>query len=143
MKMSKNWKPERLYWVWWNIVKRCEREYDKDYKYYGGRGIKLCKEWHDFKTFRKWAYENGYDPNAPYSKCTIDRIDTEKGYCPENCKFVDMREQVRHTRRNHLITHDGKTMCLKDWADYLGACYNTIRYRYSHGWTDEEVLFGR
>lgn len=88
----------RLYAVWKAMIQRCCNPSDKNYGRYGGRGITVCGEWrNDFHVFYDWAVANGYDENAPIGKCTIDRIDNEKGYSPDNCRWVDMKAQ-RHNR---------------------------------------------
>ena len=77
---------------------RCYCVSHRNYTSYGGRGITVCEEWlHDFRAFYDWAMANGYDENAPYMKCTIDRIDNDKGYSPDNCRWVDIKAQ-RHNR---------------------------------------------
>ncbi len=84
----------RLYAVWASIKSRCYNPASNRYGRYGGRGIKVCDEWlHDFGAFYNWAMSNGYDENAPRGKCTIDRIDNDKGYSPDNCRWVDMGTQ--------------------------------------------------
>lgn len=93
-------KRERLYSVWLNMKARCTIPARADYKHYGGRGISVCEEWaHDYARFREWAFANGYDPEAPPYVCTIDRIDVNGNYCPDNCRWVDMETQ-RHNRRD-------------------------------------------
>lgn len=88
----------RLYSVWKGIKSRCVNPNHHAYKRYGGRGITICKEWrHNFQAFYDWAMANGYDENAPKGQCTIDRIDNDKGYSPDNCRWVDMKVQ-RHNR---------------------------------------------
>lgn len=77
---------------------RCENPNAPKYPIYGGRGIKVCDEWQDYAKFREWACENGYNPDAPYGKCTIDRIDVDKGYEPTNCRWVDMKIQNNNRR---------------------------------------------
>ena len=84
----------RLYGVWGNMIQRCTDTRQKFYNLYGGRGITVCEEWlRDFQAFYDWAMANGYDENAPRGQCTIDRIDNDKGYSPDNCRWVDMKTQ--------------------------------------------------
>ena len=94
----------RIHGVWAGMIERCENPKHKDYKSYGGRGIKVCEEWRsDFSNFQRWAYANGYDENAPTGKCTIDRIDVNSNYCPSNCRWVDMATQSKNKRRSGTI----------------------------------------
>lgn len=96
-------KRERLYSVWLNIKARCEIPNRWDYKYYGGRGIKVCEKWRsDYGAFREWAYSTGYDDAAAFGKCTIDRIDVNGDYEPDNCRWADMKTQ-RNNRRPRSI----------------------------------------
>ena len=96
----------RLYSVWRSMKDRCENPNCHAYSDYGARVISVCEEWHDFIVFKKWAIKNGYDKDAPYGQCTIDRKDNDKGYCPENCRFITMREQTMNRRSNR--SKDGR-----------------------------------
>jgi hypothetical protein len=93
-----SYKTERLYFVWRGIKNRCECKSATGYSYYGGRGIKLCKEWHDYSEFRKWAMSSGYNSNAPQWDCTIDRINNDGNYEPKNCRWVSMEIQDQNKR---------------------------------------------
>lgn len=94
----------RLYGVWLGIKRRLYNPHTKKYPIYGGRGITMCDEWkNDFVKFRTWAMENGYDPNAPYGKCTIDRIDVNGNYEPSNCRWVDLKVQANNRRKENIL----------------------------------------
>jgi len=127
----------RLYSIWKGMRKRTSgKATDKDTKkYYTSKNIKMCEEWYDFRNFRDWANANGYD-----DALTIDRIDGNKGYSPENCRWANADVQNRNKSNNINITRNGETKCLKDWCKELGLKYRTICKRIASGWDTEKAL---
>ena len=125
----------RLYRIWYNMRTRCENPHGTHYDNYGGRGISVCEEWHDFANFMQWAERTGYRENL-----TLDRIDANEGYNPVNCRWVTMREQNRNRRNNANITYHGVTRCLSDWAVTLGINEVTLRSRIRYGWDVERAF---
>ena len=126
----------RLYVIWSGVKDRCYNVHCKIYKYYGQRGIKLCDDWKDkFQSFYDWAISNGYDDTL-----TIDRIDANGNYEPNNCRFVTQKEQARNRRSNRNYTINGVTKCLKEWCEVLGLNYRTVYSRLHYGWTIIEAL---
>ncbi|MBQ0017359.1 MAG: AP2 domain-containing protein [Clostridiales bacterium] len=87
---------ERLYNVWLEMRQRCNNPNNKNFKYYGGKGVSVCDEWNDYFAFKHWAENNGYDKNAKRGDCTIDRINPNGNYEPSNCRWVDMATQNRN-----------------------------------------------
>ena len=131
---------DRLYLVWMDMRRRCRDPKDANYERYGGRGITVCDEWQDYETFRKWAYSTGYDKTAPGHQCTIDRIDTNGNYSPENCRWADAKTQCNNKRNNVLIEFDGRVQTASQWADETGIDDKTITRRIKSGWTVEKAL---
>ena len=126
----------RLYRVWIGMKGRCNNCKNKAYSYYGGRGIKVCQDWNEsYALFRDWALANGYQENL-----TIDRIDVNGNYCPENCRWVSMKVQMNNTRANRRITLNGETKPMAEWSESTGLSYETIRNRTIKGKPADEVL---
>ena len=93
----------RLYQVWLNMKNRCYNKNVRSYKNYGANGVTVCEDWlSDFGKFSDWAYSTGYDKNAEYGKCTLERIDVYGNYCPENCTWVDAKAQANNRRRKDV-----------------------------------------
>ena len=116
----------RLYGIWQGIKKRCYNEHDARYHRYGGRGITVCDQWKDdFSAFYKWAIENGYN-----EQLTIDRIDNNKGYCPENCRWSTNEEQSRNRSTNINITIGNSTRTLTEWCRIFNLNFESIVARY-------------
>lgn len=131
----------RLYGVWCGMRQRCLDENHHAYKDYGARGITVCDEWaNDYKVFMDWAFANGYDKDAKPHECTLDRIDNNKGYSPDNCRFVDPIVQANNTRNNRWITYNGETKTLAQWSKKVGINAFTISDRIERGWTLEEAF---
>lgn len=131
---------DRLYLVWMDMRRRCYDTKDSNYYNYGGRGIIVCDEWKDYAVFRSWAKESGYDQTAKRAKCTLDRIDVNGNYCPENCRWVDCKTQCNNKRNNKLIEYDGRVQTLKQWADELGLSYSLVTRRIASGWSAERAF---
>lgn len=129
-------KGTRLYSIYRNMLNRCYNPITYAYKYYGGRGIKVCSDWlTDFIYFKNWALNNGYHDNL-----TLDRIDVEGEYAPYNCRWVAMDVQCNNRRNNHYITYHNETLTVKQWCDELGLNYNTVRSRLQSGWNEIDAI---
>ena len=116
---------------------RCTNPNHEAYHNYGGRGISICDEWmNDFQAFYDWAMANGYSDDL-----SIDRIDNDGNYCPENCRWATDKEQCNNQRSNHLITYNGKTQTIKQWAADLGIKRVTLQARLTrYHWDVEKAL---
>ena len=126
----------RLYNIWGKMLQRCYNENDHAYFEYGGRGIKVVELWHKFEPFYEWAINNGYS-----KELTIDRTNNEKGYSPENCRWATPMQQANNTRRNHLITYQGHTQTVMQWAREKGIKQSTLSMRINkYGWSAEKAL---
>lgn len=121
------------------MKQRCYNKNVSQYKNYGGRGIVVCNEWlNDFMSFYNWSMNNDYKEGL-----SIDRIDNNKGYSPDNCRWVDRKVQANNTRRNILLTYNGKTQTIAQWSNELKCSYDKLYSRYKRKWSEKEILFGR
>lgn len=125
----------RLNWVWRAMRGRCLNSNSKDYKRYGGRGITICNEWDKFFEFYNWAMNSGYKDGL-----TLDRIDVNGNYCPENCRWVTRKKQANNIRRNIVLEYKGEVHTLSEWADIIGIPYRVLSHRYYRGWEIEDML---
>lgn len=129
----------RLYRIYHGMLARCYRKSCPAYKNYGGRGIKMCNEWkQNILAFYDWAQAAGYQDSL-----SIDRINNDGDYSPDNCRWATHAEQGKNTRTTHYITHNGQTKCVTDWAKELGVCAETIRRRAQRKQPIDKKLPGR
>lgn len=130
----------RIYTIWQGIKSRCYNKGNSRYNRYGSRGISVCDEWNnDFMKFYNWAKENGYS-----DKLTIDRIDNDKNYTPENCRWVDIKTQCNNRNTNIKITIGNATKTLKEWCNIFELNYSKILARYTrNGFIGINELFNR
>lgn len=126
----------RLYGIWEEMKRRCKDKKCWKYQYYGGKGIAVCNTWdEDYLSFAEWALKHGYSDNL-----SIDRIDNNKGYSPDNCRWATKREQARNRSNNVLITYNGKTQILVEWCEELNLPYSLMQSRIKKGWTAERAF---
>ena len=124
---------------WYNsyrcMMSRCYRKNDASYKFYGGRGIKVCEEWHDIQNFEKWVEDN------PFSKgMTLDRIDSNADYSPSNYRWATKKEQANNRRNTIVIEWQGETHTLGEWAEILNLNPSTLKNRYCRGDRGERLF---
>ena len=126
----------RIYRIYTHLKERCYSKNDKRYDDYGGRGIKVCDEWlHDFMSFYNWSMDNGYTDDL-----SLDRIDVNNDYCPENCRWVTIKIQENNRRNNHILTYNGETKTLSQWSEITGIRSQTILRRIKLGWNTHDAL---
>lgn len=117
-----NWRNNRIKRIFYGMKQRCYNEKTRSYRWYGKRGIKVCDEWiNNPSSFEEWSLNNGYQDNL-----TIDRIDENKDYCPENCKWVDVENNSKYKSTTSLIDVNGEKHTGRDWATMLGIGVNII-----------------
>lgn len=115
----------RICRILYTMIERCQNEKFKYYKNYGGRGIKVCDEWRNNpQSFVDWSMSHGYEDGL-----TIDRIDNDGNYEPNNCRWITQKEQLNNTRRNININYNGETHTLKEWSEIIDIGYDTLRSR--------------
>lgn len=131
---SKSLMGSDLYSTWANMMSRCHSPTNRKWNYYGGRGITVCERWHSSENFIK-----DMSPR-PSSKHSLDRIDNNKGYSPENCRWATHRVQCRNKRNNKIITFEGVERPLWEWAEKLNISPKTIKSRLRLGWCAERAL---
>lgn len=126
----------RLYKIWKHMKGRCLCKSDKDYSLYGGRGISICESWKEsYENFRNWAIQSGYS-----EKLTLDRVDVDGDYSPENCRWATVKEQANNKRTNIYVTLGNETHTLSEWGEIKGISYATIDKRRRYGWSNEAAV---
>lgn len=129
----------RIYHIYNHMKARCLNENNPKYKNYGGRGIKICDEWlEDFSSFQNWSLSNGYDDSL-----SIDRIDVDGDYCPENCRWADSYMQANNKTTTVRITVDGETHSVSEWMRITGARRDTIMRRMRNGYQGMDIFYRR
>ena len=128
---------ERLYYIWRGMKSRCTNNGNKDFSKYGGRGISVCNEWFcNYANFREWALKNGYRNDL-----TIDRIDVNGNYCPENCRWITLKEQSRNKRITIYVTVNGVTKPLSEMCeDYRIKYQSAYGLIHRKGWEPQEAI---
>lgn len=126
----------RIYNIWQGMKQRCLNPNNKNYPDYGGRGISLCEDWIEFLPFYEWQISNGYD-----DALSIDRIDVNGDYCPENCRWATSYEQANNMRSNRYITvESGETKTLSEWSKITGISVATISNRLKRGLGPDDAV---
>ena len=126
----------RIHRIWVGMKDRCYNPNTPNFKRYGARGIKICEEWlNSLEAFYKWAMASGYSDDL-----TIDRIDNDGDYCPENCRWATNEEQCNNRGHHILLEINGETKTIAQWAKESGIKYRTIHARYNRGWTGESLI---
>jgi len=134
--MARQREQHPVYWIWSAMLQRCENQDHKYYKDYGGRGITVCDEWHDSQAFIDWALANNWRKGL-----TLDRIDNNGNYEPDNCRWTTRKEQARNRRSNRLITFNDKTQTMAEWAEELNIPYHALKHRIGrYHWSIERAL---
>jgi len=136
-KLKHGMRRTKLYGVWNSMIQRCKNPNTCGARLYHDRGISVCPEWQEFETFKNWALQNGYADNF-----TIDRIDNNKGYYPENCRWVDLITQANNKRTNRIIEFNGEKKTLAQWVREYNAEYGKVWLRLKRGWDFERALLG-
>ena len=128
----------RLYKIWKQMRIRCNCITNPTYRFYGARGIKICDEWNDFAVFREWALSHGYRDNL-----SIDRIDADDNYKPQNCRWITMQENLDRARKRKFYSYAGKTLCHNEWAKELGINPSTLTGRIRRHGVEFALAAGR
>lgn len=132
-------KETRIRDILYGMRSRCYNKNSSKYKNYGGRGINICDEWmNSVDSFIDWSLKNGYS-----DELTIDRIDVNKDYSPDNCRWADNYAQANNKTNSVNISYNGETKTMSEWALVLNMPYSTLNSRHQRGWKDKEIIEGK
>ena len=133
--VSHNMSSTRLYRIWNSMKSRCANPNRKDYHMYGGRGVTFCDEWNDFIPFYEWATSAGYADDL-----TLERIDVNGNYEPDNCKWITSTEQASNKTTTPYVLYNDNYITLKQLSEEIGINYQTLFGRYKRGERDEKLI---
>lgn len=138
---ASNSKYRRLYFCWHDMKNRCYNKNCKKYHRYGGRGIEIYEKWrNDYSTFRKWSLDNGWDYNLSQQEQSLDRIDVNEDYCPENCRWANIKTQNRNKEGSIYVGFRGDSISLAELQERYKMPPSTIRNRYYAGKRGEDLI---
>lgn len=129
---------EPWYGSYHSMMDRCYRETARNYPFYGGRGITVCQEWNDIEKFEKWAIASGFEAGL-----TLDRINPNGDYSPQNCRWASKRQQANNRRNTVYLEYNGERHTISEWADLLEINRSTLNNRVHRGWSVEKALARR
>ena len=141
LRLKHDYYNERLYKVWAGMKQRCSNPNNKEYSKYGGKGISVCSEWaNSYPVFREFMLSHGYDPNAPFGKCTIDRINNDGDYEPNNCRIITIQEQQHNRETSAFYYLNGEKLTLAQVAEKTGIKRVTLQCRLDKGMSIEDAI---
>lgn len=128
-------KRSNLYTLWAAMVDRATNKNRKDSIYYSMKGVSICEEWKEYEVFKRWALENGYVEGL-----SIDRKDNSKGYCPDNCRWIELRDQNKNKTNNRILEYNGRKMIFSDWCREVNVSWNILNNRIKKGMSIGQAL---
>ena len=139
LKITKNTKhgdyKSKLYHIHHSMFCRCYNHKDMAYKWYGAKGITVCEEWKEYSKFKEWATHNGYKEGL-----SIDRIDSDKNYCPENCRWVTLQEQAKNKKEIQRFEYKGNKYTVGELSNLFNISRHTLYGRLNRGWSFEDAI---
>lgn len=133
-----NGRKRPLHSVWIAMRQRCMNPGDRNFKRYGGRGIRVCPQWNEYKAFHEWAMANGYKVGL-----TIERINNDGNYCPDNCTWIPQSRQPRNSNGVQFLVYDGQSRTYGEWGKIYGIDRTTLKDRIKRGWNIQSALLSR